>query len=76
VAGFRIEDRIVTYYRADPDLRRVFEGWADYIGGETLSTRLIEDQPPSEAYTASFEIEGQKVTLGVVRSAESAESAD
>ena len=72
-AGFRIEDRIVTYYRADPDLRRVFEGWADYIGGETLSTRLIEGQPPSEAYTASFEIEGQKVTLGVVRSAESAD---
>ena len=72
-AGFRIEDRIVTYYRADPDLRRVFEGWAGYIGGETLSTRLIESQPPSEAYTASFEIEGQKVTLGVVRSAESAD---
>jgi len=72
-AGFRIEDRIVTYYRADPDLRRVFEDWADYIGGETLSKRLIEGQPPSEAYTASFEIEGQKVTLGVVRSAESAD---
>jgi len=72
-AGFRIEDRIVTYYRADPDLRRVFEAWASYIKGETLSTRLIEGQPPSEAYAASFEIEGQKVSLGVVRSAGSAD---
>lgn len=69
-ASFRIEDRIVTYYVAGPTLREVLTDpeYGDYIRGETLSRRLIESQPPAEAYVKELEIEGEEITLGVVKS--------
>ena len=66
-AGFRIEDRIVTYYRASTTLRQVLETLGSYIKGETLSVELIEDEPPAEAFTRAFEIEGGEITLGLVK---------
>jgi len=69
-ADFRIEDRIITYYVADPALREVLTEpkCGGYIRGETLSRKLIEGQPPSNAYVKEFEIEGAKIILGVVKS--------
>jgi len=65
-AGFRIEDRIITYYQAGLALREVLEALGQYIKGETLSTKLIEGELPAEAYTQAFEIEGEEITLGLV----------
>ena len=65
-AGFRIEDRIATYYQAGPALREVLEALSDYIKGETLSTELIESEPPAEAHVQTLEIEGEEITLGLV----------
>jgi isoleucyl-tRNA synthetase len=66
-AGFRIEDRIVTYYQASPGLCEVLEALGQYIQSETLSTKLIEGEPPAEASTQTFAIEGEEITLGLVR---------
>jgi isoleucyl-tRNA synthetase len=65
-AGFRIEDRITTYYQAGPTLWEVMGALSQYIQGETLSTELIEAEPPAEAYAKTFEIEGEEITLGLV----------
>ncbi|MBM4463989.1 MAG: isoleucine--tRNA ligase [Chloroflexi bacterium] len=66
-AGFRIEDRIVTYYQASPALRGVLEVQGQYIKGETLSTKLIEGELPAEAATQTFAIEGEEISLGLVK---------
>jgi isoleucyl-tRNA synthetase len=66
-AGFRIEDRITTYYQAGPVLRGVLEALGQYIKGETLSTELIEGELPDGAYVQTFEIEGEEITLGLVK---------
>jgi len=73
-AGFRIEDRITTYYQAGPTLRGVLETLGQYIKGETLSTELIEgDLPalmgeglPTEPHVQTFKVEGEEITLGLV----------
>jgi len=66
-AGFRIEDRITTYYQAGPVLRKVLEVLGQYIKGETLSTELIEGEPPDGAHAQTLQIEGEKITLGLVK---------
>ncbi len=66
-AGFRIEDRIITYYQAGPKLRRALESLRQYIKGETLSAELIEGELPDEATVQTVEIEGEEITLGLVR---------
>ncbi len=66
-AGFRIEDRITTYYQAGPTLREVLEIRGQYIKGETLSTELIESELPAEAYAQTLKIEGEEITLGLVK---------
>jgi isoleucyl-tRNA synthetase len=65
-AGFRIEDRITIYYQAGPTLWEVMEALGQYIRGETLSTELIEAEPPAGAYAQTFEIEDEEITLGLV----------
>jgi isoleucyl-tRNA synthetase len=65
-AGFRIEDRIAIYYQAGPTLWEVLETLGQYIKGETLSTELIEGEPPAEAHVQTFEIEGEEIILGLV----------
>jgi isoleucyl-tRNA synthetase len=64
-AGFDIADRITTYYHAGPNLQSVFSASADYIGNETLTTRLLNEPPAEGAYAEEFELEGEKLVLGV-----------
>jgi isoleucyl-tRNA synthetase len=66
-AGFKIEDRIQTYYQAGGDLTDVFESWGDYIQAETLSTHLIPSEPPEDAHAETHKIDDAQVTLGVKR---------
>ncbi|MBI2846040.1 MAG: isoleucine--tRNA ligase, partial [Chloroflexi bacterium] len=66
-AGFQIQDRIITYYQAGDSLRKVFQEEGDYIRKETLSEQLIEGELPAEATKDKFKIDGQELTLGVVR---------
>jgi isoleucyl-tRNA synthetase len=66
-AGFNIEDRITTYYQAEGILLEVFETWGKYIKAETLSTRMVLETPPSEAYIESHKVDGLGLTLGLIR---------
>ncbi len=66
-AGFNIEDRITTYYQTDEELGKIFQSWADYIQAETLTTKLLEETPPSECYQESYQIDQHPVTIGIKR---------
>ncbi len=66
-AGFDIADRIVTYYSGSADVRAVMERHGDYVRGETLSERLVEDAPAGDCYREAHTIDGEETVLGVVR---------
>jgi len=68
-AGFQIEDRIRASYQlpAESALRAVFQGWAGYLCAETLAVEIGEQAAPQGAYVETQEIEGEQVTLAVVR---------
>jgi len=64
-AGFEISDRITTSYQAQGELAPVFSTWGDYISSETLTTRLLYAPPAEGSYVEEFELEGEKLVLGV-----------
>ena len=66
-AGFNIEDRITTYYQAGGSLDEVIQRWKDYVGSETLSTRLLQGQAPEGAFTQEHNLDGETLVLGVIR---------
>jgi isoleucyl-tRNA synthetase len=66
-AGFRIEDKIVTYYQGDRELLRVMQDYAAYIGQETLSLEMAEDEGPEDAHAGEFKIDGMEITFQLLR---------
>jgi isoleucyl-tRNA synthetase len=78
-AAFGIEDRITTYYQIEASvpseeapktgtsLQDVLEGLSQYIKEETLSLELVAGEPPVEAFAETLRIEGEGITLGLVR---------
>jgi len=68
-AGFDLASRITTWFGSDADLARVVSALGDYIRAETLSTELVADFPPSDAFATEQDLEGVRVTLGVRRNA-------
>jgi len=66
-AGFRIEDRIVTYWQGGPLATRLFKYWGDYVQRETLSETLLEEEPPLESTQTSIKLDDEPLTLGVQR---------
>ncbi len=66
-ADFDIADRITTYYQAESDLTQVFVTWGDYIKTETLTTELVNAEPPDDAYTDTHKVDQQELVLGVKR---------
>jgi isoleucyl-tRNA synthetase len=66
-AGFNIEDRISSFYRAEGELAEVFSAWGDYIKAETLTIELVNGAPPQNAFSETVNIDGQEVSLGLLR---------
>jgi len=66
-ADFNIEDRIATYYQVSGELEAVFQTWQEYIKAETLTTRLVGDEPPADAYRERLTVDGETLVLGVQR---------
>ena len=66
-AGFRIEDYIITCYRADPDLAAVIERHSDYIRRETLSRELTTQEMALRGYREDFQIEGHNLSLEIAK---------
>ncbi len=69
-AGFDIADKIETYYEAEPKLTEVFTSHGDYIASETLSTSIQNAEPPAVAHVADYEIDGESLKLGLIRTQE------
>ena len=66
-AGFNIADKIITYYYTGDKLTEIFVSQERYISKETLSTRLVRGKAPSDSKIADYIIEGEPLTLGLVR---------
>jgi isoleucyl-tRNA synthetase len=66
-AGFRVEDRIVTYYQGGDQVESVFAHYADYIRQETLSVRLERGGSTDGAHTETVSLDGVSVELAVQR---------
>ena len=64
-ADFDIADRITTWYQADEDLVEVLSAWSDYIQSETLTTELVQGDPPPDAYARNHSIDDQELLLGI-----------
>ncbi|GAB4533521.1 MAG: isoleucine--tRNA ligase [Anaerolineales bacterium] len=68
-ANFDIADRITTWYQAENEMADAIRAWREYIQAETLSTELLAETPPAEAFSIAHTIEGQKVLLAVQKNA-------
>jgi isoleucyl-tRNA synthetase len=66
-AGFNIEDRIRTWYAASGELADVIASWSAYIQSETLTIELVAGDPPADTFAETHKIEGQPLTIGVMR---------
>ncbi|HUX88944.1 MAG TPA: class I tRNA ligase family protein, partial [Chloroflexota bacterium] len=66
-ADFQIEDRITTYYEAPPAMQDVFDTYASYIKGETLSRQLCPGPGPADAYRELVNLDGHRIKLAVTR---------
>jgi len=64
-ADFNIDDKIDTWYSGDAKILEVFEMQEEYIASETLSKSLNQGESPEDAKTKAFDIDGQKVKLGI-----------
>jgi isoleucyl-tRNA synthetase len=65
-ADFQLDDRIITYYDAGNELKRVVTEWSDYIQDETLSLELVAGPVPDNVdRRESFTLDGHRVELGV-----------
>ena len=64
-AGFEVTDHIRLYQQGNDRIKEIMSANADQIRKEILAEELVWDQ--MEGYTAEWKINGEKVTLGVVK---------
>ena len=66
-AGFEITDHIETFYFGDNEIVSAIADNKNYFSRETLSEKLINEIPPTNAFSEEQIFDGLKVTLGIVR---------
>ena len=68
-AGLEIEDHILTYVvsGAHEATASALAAHDAYIRQETLSETLYAESPPAGAYVEEHDIDGAKLTVGVVK---------
>ena len=66
-AGFEITDHIETFYFGDNEIVSAIADNKNYFSRETLSEKLINEIPPTTAFSEEQIFDGLKVTLGIVR---------
>jgi len=66
-AGLEISDRITLYYGGWDRLPGVFAAFDEYVRGEVLADGVVEGAAPEGAAVEVVKVEGQEVTLGVVK---------
>jgi isoleucyl-tRNA synthetase len=66
-ADFNIDDRIHVTYQADERLAAAIEAQHPYVMAETLADRFEEGEAAQGARGGAYEIEGERLVLGVKR---------
>jgi isoleucyl-tRNA synthetase len=66
-ADFDIADRIYIFVNASDNLAHAIQEYEDYIMGETLTLELKSDDPPSEAASGEFEVDGEQARVGLMK---------
>jgi isoleucyl-tRNA synthetase len=66
-ADLDVADRIELFVEAGSSLRAAVEAHREYVVAETLTTRLVFGQVPTDAPVARHELEGDQLTVGLVR---------
>jgi isoleucyl-tRNA synthetase len=66
-AGFRVDDRIVTFYSGPEAVQAVFGKYQNYIQQETLSVRLEAGPPGDGAHKERLALDGLVAELAVQR---------
>ncbi len=66
-AGFEVTDHICLYQQGNDRIKEIMETNADRIKEEVLAEEIVWDQ--AEGHTAEWKINGEAVTLGVVKMA-------
>ncbi|MCR4429072.1 MAG: isoleucine--tRNA ligase [Caldiserica bacterium] len=66
-AHFNVEDRIITYFRADSPLKEVFQEFSDYLKKETLSEELVP-RIKDGIFQKDLEIEGFPLKIALEKS--------
>ncbi|MCI8293606.1 MAG: isoleucine--tRNA ligase [Hespellia sp.] len=64
-AGFEVTDKICVTYQGSQKAENIFEKQQSLIGSEVLANRLQKVTP--EGYVKEWNINGEKVTMGVAR---------
>lgn len=66
-ADFNISDTIHITYAAGEKISQAVEQFADYIRAETLGETLVNAEPSDGFHREDFDIDGEKLSLGVKR---------
>ena len=64
-ADLDIADRIRLYFTATVPLQSAVEGYKEYIMTETLTTEMVNGDPPDGLFTAEDSFDGEKVLIGI-----------
>ncbi len=62
-AGFEVMDHITLYHKDNAEISRIMETYTQEVAGDVLADEVIAGEP--EGYVKEWDINGQKVTLGV-----------
>jgi isoleucyl-tRNA synthetase len=63
-AQFNVEDRIITYFQAEPPLREIFDEFSEYLQKETLSEKLVPEIKEG-VFAREVEIDRHKLQIGL-----------
>ncbi len=66
-ADFNLDDRVVIHYDASEGLSTAIAAFADYIQAETLAESLEQAEPADGFFSADFDIDEEKLSIGVKR---------
>lgn len=64
-ADLDIADRIRLHFTATPILQSAVEGYRDYIMTETLTTELVNGDPPDGMFKVEDSFDGEQVVIGI-----------
>jgi isoleucyl-tRNA synthetase len=64
-AGFRLDDRIVTAYRAEGELAEAIAAWREIIAAETLSVEFAAGDPEPNMHVEECRVSGYLLRTGL-----------